>query len=287
MTEQNQEQEADRIAGRIMVALDYAAAHEAERLLDALKGIPCYMKVGMQLYYAAGPRFVNQLKERGYRVFLDLKMHDIPNTVRGGAESITRLGVDMFNVHAAGGQSMMESALEGVDRGLASGVAPRLADPPSEQTDAAAGVEPGPAEPIKPVVIAVTQLTSTSQAVLNREIGIAGTVEEAVVRYAKLAYASGLAGVVASPWEVQAVKQACGKSFLTVTPGIRPVGHDAGDQSRVMTPPQAFAAGTDYIVVGRPITAAADPRQALEDIIASVLSSQTATTTTTTDWSGI
>ncbi|TVY09667.1 orotidine-5'-phosphate decarboxylase [Paenibacillus cremeus] len=228
-----------------MVALDYAYAEQAEALVSALQGIPCYMKVGMQLFYSAGPQFVARLKEKGYQVFLDLKMHDIPNTVKGGAESITRMGVDMFNVHAAGGKTMMEAAMEGVDKGLQAGG-------------------------LRPVVIGVTQLTSTSQAVMNDEIGIAGTVEEAVVRYASLAKSAGLNGVVASPLEVVRIKQACGAGFVTVTPGIRPAGADIGDQSRVMTPKEAFTQGTDFVVIGRPITEAANPREALESIIASV-----------------
>lgn len=234
------------VAGRIMVALDYANAASAEGLLKQLEGIPCYVKVGMQLFYAAGPDFVASLKDRGYKVFLDVKMHDIPNTVKGGAESVTRLGVDVFNVHAAGGKDMMAAALEGVDKGLAAGAA-------------------------RPIVIGVTQLTSTSQAVLNEEIGLTGTVEQAVIRYARLAHAAGLQGVVASPLEVTAIKAACGDGFVTVTPGIRPAGADVGDQSRIMTPGEAFAQGTDYVVIGRPITGAADPRAALESIIDSIL----------------
>ncbi|MCY9588570.1 orotidine-5'-phosphate decarboxylase [Paenibacillus chitinolyticus] len=233
-------------AGRIMVALDYASADEADTLIQELRGIPCYMKVGMQLFYAAGPRFVARLKDEGYNVFLDVKMHDIPNTVKGGSESVTRLGVDMFNVHAAGGIKMMEGALEGVDKALGGGAAKR------------------------PRVIAVTQLTSTSQMMLNEEIGIAGRVEDAVVRYARLARQAGLQGVVASPLEVSAVKEACGADFITVTPGIRPAGAALGDQNRVMTPAEAFTAGTDYVVIGRPITAAPDPRQALEQILDSL-----------------
>ncbi len=233
------------VAERIMVALDYPGAAEARQLIEALKGIPCYMKVGMQLFYSAGPQFVSSLKEQGYKVFLDVKMHDIPNTVKGGSESVTILGVDMFNVHAAGGKQMMEAALEGVDKALNGG------------TD-------------KPIVIGVTQLTSTSQAVMNEEIGIGGSVEEAVLRYARLAQSAGLHGVVASPLEVTKIKGACGAEFVTVTPGIRPAGADIGDQTRVMTPAEAFAQGTDYVVIGRPITAAKDPRSALEAIIQSV-----------------
>ncbi|NBC72200.1 orotidine-5'-phosphate decarboxylase [Paenibacillus sacheonensis] len=227
-----------------MVALDYPDAASAEALVNSLEGIPCFMKVGMQLFYAAGPGFVAGLKARGYKVFLDLKMHDIPNTVKGGANSITKLGVDVFNVHAAGGSSMMSAALEGVEEAL--------------QGDSSLN---------RPLVIAVTQLTSTSQAVLNEEIGIGGSVADAVVRYARLAHEAGLGGVVASPQEVQLIKAACGTSFRTITPGIRPAGADIGDQSRIMTPRQALEQGTDYMVIGRPITAAANPRQALESII--------------------
>ncbi|WP_127579664.1 orotidine-5'-phosphate decarboxylase [Paenibacillus koleovorans] len=228
---------------RIMVALDYPNAESAERLLQQLEGIPCYMKVGMELFYAAGPQFVLRLKERGYKVFLDLKLHDIPNTVKGGSASITRLGVDMFNVHAGGGLAMMQAAREGMEA-------------------AASGAS-------MPILIGVTQLTSTSQAVLNDEIGIAGPIEDAVLRYAGLAREAGLDGVVASPLEVRGIKARCGSSFVTVTPGIRPAGAAVGDQSRVMTPSEALAQGTDYMVIGRPITAAPDPREALEQIVAS------------------
>jgi len=234
----------EQAAGRVMVALDYPEAAAAAKLLRELEGIPCYMKVGMQLYYAAGPAFVSMLKESGYNVFLDLKMHDIPNTVKGGANSITKLGVDIFNVHAAGGKAMMEAALEGVEAALA-----------------------GVSGAKRPTVIAVTHLTSTSQPVLNDEIGIAGPVGEAVIRYAKLAREAGLGGVVASPQEVAAIKTACGNDFRTITPGIRPAGADVGDQSRIMTPGDAIKAGTDYMVIGRPITAAPSPRAALESIL--------------------
>lgn len=231
----------EEAAGRIMVALDRPDAAAAESLIRALEGIPCWLKVGMELFYAAGPAFVAGLKERGYRVFLDVKMHDIPNTVKGGAASVTRLGVDLFNVHAAGGVRMMEAALEGAE--AASVGRPR------------------------PRVIAVTQLTSTSRAVLNDEIGIPGTPEEAVVRYALLARKAGLDGVVASARETGAVKAACGAGFLAVTPGIRPASASADDQERIMTPREALEAGSDYLVIGRPITAAPDPRAAFESIL--------------------
>lgn len=231
-------------AGRIMVALDFPNLEEAERLIASLQGIPCYMKVGMQLYYAEGPKVVARLKERGYKVFLDLKMHDIPNTVKGGAESITRLGVDMFNVHAAGGKRMMECALEGADKGCG-----------------------GAGSAKRPLVVAVTALTSLNRTVLNQEIGIAGTVEETVIRYALLAQEAGLDGVVASPLEVPAIRKHCGPRFVTVTPGIRPAGSEPGDQSRIATPAEAVRMGADYIVVGRPVTASSNPRETLLSII--------------------
>lgn len=238
----------ETMAGRLMVALDYPGPEQAKGLIKTLEGIPCYLKVGMQLFYAAGPEFIRELKAKGYKVFLDVKMHDIPNTVRGGAESITRLGVDMFNVHAAGGASMMRAAREGAEAALA-------ADP-------ALG---------RPEIIAVTQLTSTSQTVMNDEIGIPGTVEGTVVRYAGLASEAGLDGVVASPLEVPAIRAAIGPDFHTVTPGIRPAGSSLGDQTRVLTPGEAIGRGSHYIVVGRPITGAADPREAAETILKEML----------------
>lgn len=232
------------IAGKIIVALDYPNAEVARALLKQLVGIPCYIKVGMELFYAKGPAFVHELKHSGYKVFLDIKLHDIPHTVKGGANSITKLGVDMFNVHASGGVAMMSAAMEGVRAALA-------ADP----------------ELKRPFVIAVTQLTSTSETVMNNELRIPGKVTDTVVHYAKLAQQAGLDGVVASPQEVAAIKLACGNDFRTITPGIRPVGHPLGDQSRVMTPAQAYKWGTDYMVIGRPITAAPNPRAAIRSII--------------------
>jgi len=234
----------EQAANKLMVALDFPEAEQAKGLIQTLEGIPCYMKVGMQLFYASGPDFVKELKSRGYSVFLDLKMHDIPNTVKGGARSITRLGVDMFNLHAAGGLKMMTAAQEGIQAAL--------------EDDSSLK---------KPLLIAVTQLTSTNQETLNREIGIPGLVEKSVLAYAALAQKAGLDGVVASPLEVQAIKGQCGTAFMTVTPGIRPAGSESGDQSRTLTPGQAIGQGTDYIVVGRPITAASDPREAAEQII--------------------
>jgi orotidine-5'-phosphate decarboxylase len=231
-------------ADKVMVALDKPDAALALALASELHGAGCWMKVGMELFFAAGPAVVRELKARGFRVFLDLKMHDIPNTVRGGARSITRLGVDMFNVHAAGGAAMMSAAIEGVSEAVSAGDAKNA-----------------------PLVIAVTQLTSTSQAVLNEEIGIAGSVEDAVVRYARLARLAGLHGVVASPLEVAAIKGACGADFITVTPGIRPSGADVGDQIRITSPSDAVKGGTDFLVIGRPITGAQSPSEALQNIL--------------------
>ena len=227
-----------------MVALDKPDAKAALELAERLQGFGCWMKVGMELFFAAGPAIVQELKSRGFRIFLDLKMHDIPNTVRGGARSITRLGVDLFNVHGAGGLAMMSAAAEGVQDALKEGAV--------EQA---------------PLVIAVTQLTSTSQKVLNAEIGIPGQLEQAVVHYAELTRKAGLQGVVASPLEVAAVKGACGADFITVTPGIRPRWAEAGDQTRITTPLDAIKGGTDYLVIGRPITGADKPEEALDTIL--------------------
>lgn len=232
------------IAKRLIVALDYPNVEEARVFIEHLQDIPCTLKVGMQLFYSAGPDFIRELKSKGYSVFLDLKMHDIPNTVKGGANSITKLGVDIFNVHASGGVQMMKAAVEGMESAL-------IADTELE----------------RPLLIAVTQLTSTSQQVMNQEIGIQGTVEDAVVHYARLAQQSGLGGVVCSPLEVAMIHQACGASFSTITPGVRPSGSDIGDQTRILTPGQAIAGGSDYLVVGRPITGANDPREATQQII--------------------
>ncbi|MMZ55351.1 Orotidine 5'-phosphate decarboxylase [compost metagenome] len=230
---------------RIMVALDFPGVTEANRYVDMLEGTGVYVKVGMQLYYAAGPDYVSRLKNKGYSVFLDLKVHDIPNTAKGAMQSVAGLGVDMVNVHAAGGRKMMEAAREGLEKGT-------------------------PAGAQRPLLIGVTQLTSTTQEMLNTELGIVGSVEECVVRYARLVQEAGLDGVVASPKEVPLIKEACGTSFLTVTPGIRPKGTDTGDQHRITTPEEAFALGSDYIVVGRAITQAEKPQQALHDILEGV-----------------
>lgn len=229
---------------RIIVALDFASEKEALSCADSLVGAASYVKVGMQLYYAAGPGIVDELKKRGFKIFVDLKVHDIPNTAKGAMQSLASLGVDMVNVHAAGGKEMMMAAKEGLEKGAVQGV--------------------------KPLLIAVTQLTSTTQEVMNHDLGIPGSLSECVKHYALLAKEAGLDGVVASPLEVELIKQACGEAFLTVTPGIRPMGSDVGDQKRITTPEQAFALGSDYIVIGRPVTKAENPAKAMEEILGSI-----------------
>lgn len=228
---------------RIFVALDMDNLDDAMRLVDRLGDTFRSFKVGMQLYNWVGPELITRLHKEGCRVFTDLKFHDIPNTVAGASDTMTRHGVMMFNVHAAGGVEMMRQAKQAaVKRSEEMGV------------------------PV-PLVIAVTQLTSTSQQMLNEEIGIPGTVEETVIRYAKQAKQAGLDGVVASGHEVAAIREACGKDFITVIPGIRPAWAAKNDQVRVMTPRQALSAGADYLVIGRAITAAADPREAAMRIL--------------------
>jgi orotidine-5'-phosphate decarboxylase len=233
------------IRKRIFVALDYPTAEEALSFAKSISGTVKSVKVGMQLYYAAGPQIVAQLKDLGFYVFVDLKIHDIPNTAKGAMQSLASLGADMVNVHIAGGKEMMLAARAGLEKGAAN------------------------TESI-PLLIGVTQLTSTSQQMMNNEIQIPGTVADCVRNYAQLAKEAGLDGVVASPLEVPMIKEVCGSAFLTVTPGIRPQGGAVGDQKRVTTPDEAFQLGSDYIVIGRPITQAANPAQAMEQIVRSV-----------------
>jgi len=216
----------------VIIPLDFSSAREVYDFLALFpEGEKPYVKVGMELFYSEGPEIVREIKRRGHRLFLDLKLHDIPNTVKKAAAALARLGADIVNVHAAGAGEMMRAALESLTRPDGS----------------------------RPMVIGVTQLTSTSQAQLNEELLIPLDMEETVLRYAKNAKASGLDGVVCSPLEAAGVKAACGREFLTVTPGIRFADSEADDQTRIMTPAKAREAGSDYIVVGRPITAAGDP----------------------------
>lgn len=214
----------------VIIACDFASGAECLTFLDRLGDTRPYVKIGMELFYASGPEIVRTLKKRGHKVFLDLKLHDIPNTVGRTAEVVGRLGADMLNVHAGGGIAMMRAAREGLDK---------------------CGADT--------LLIAVTQLTSTSQEVMERELLIGGQVAEVVVSYAQNARTAGLDGVVCSPLESRRIHGACGNGFITVTPGVRFADGDAGDQKRIATPAGAKKLGSDYIVVGRPITAAADP----------------------------
>ncbi|GAA0359804.1 orotidine-5'-phosphate decarboxylase [Bacillus horti] len=245
----------------VIIALDYENSDLAWSFINHLedsysisrmdrKTVKPWLKVGMQLYYAAGPAFITDIKEKGYRVFLDLKLHDIPNTVKGAAQSITQLGVDMFNVHCSGGSRMMEAALEGIDKGLSS-----RSISSTSSTDAT------------PLLIGVTQLTSTSKAMMNEEIRIIGELEDSVLHYASLTKNSGLSGVVCSPREVELVKSKLGMEFLTVTPGIRLSKESQDDQVRIMTHLEAQQVGTDYMVIGRAITQAEAPLEMYQRIM--------------------
>lgn len=234
------------IRERVIVAFDVNNKDSLIELAQKLKGHAKTVKIGMELYLSLGPEVIMVLKDFEYNIFLDLKLHDIPNTVGKTCYSLSKHGVDILNVHAAGGAEMLKAAKQG------------LID----------GAKDSGNKPAK--LIAVTQLTSTDQTTLNNELGITGSIEQAVVNYAKLAHECELDGVVASAKEVEIIKEACGKVFLTVTPGIRPRGSAVGDQKRVVTPGDAFAMGTDYVVIGRPITQAQDPAKAFNDILNSI-----------------
>jgi orotidine-5'-phosphate decarboxylase len=223
-----------------IIALDFPAPDDAFGFLDKMPS-GLWVKVGMELYLQNGPDIVGRVKDRGHQVFLDLKLHDIPNTVGRAMEGLARVGADMVNVHAAGGSEMMERALDGLEAGTPSGRK-------------------------RPALIAVTQLTSTGEEQMNREQGISGTLMDSVVRYARLADESGLDGVVCSVHEASAIRDACGEGFLKVTPGIRLPDGDMHDQKRVATPADAAHAGSTHIVVGRAITQAADPAAAYETV---------------------
>lgn len=224
----------------VIIACDFSSKEETLAFLDKFSGKKPYVKIGMELFYAEGPEIVRKIKARGHQIFLDLKLHDIPNTIKKSMSVLSRLDVDMVNLHAAGTRAMMEAALEGVTR----------------------------LDGSRPLVIAVTQLTSTSQERMQEELLISAPIDETVMHYAANAEKAGLDGVVCSPMEAGKVHETCGKQFLTVTPGIRFADGDKGDQVRVTTPAQAKEIGSDYIVVGRPITAAADPVAAYERCVA-------------------
>ena len=224
----------------VIIACDFSSKEETLAFLDKFSGKKPYVKVGMELFYAEGPEIVREIKARGHQIFLDLKLHDIPNTVKKSMSVLSRLDVDMVNLHAAGTRAMMEAALEGVTR----------------------------LDGSRPLVIAVTQLTSTSQERMQEELLISAPIDDTVMHYAANAEKAGLDGVVCSPMEAGKVHETCGKQFLTVTPGIRFADGDKGDQVRVTTPAQAKQIGSDYIVVGLPITAASDPVAAYERCVA-------------------
>ncbi len=228
---------------QILVALDVDTADAALALADTLRGAVGGFKIGKRLFTGYGPSIVERLVARGDRVFLDLKFHDIPNTVAGAVAAATRLGVWMVNVHASGGRAMMTAARDAADDEAAT-----LSRP-------------------KPLVVAVTVLTSLAEESM-REIGVAGGIADQVERLAALAQSAGLDGVVASPQEIGIIRRRCGASFQIVTPGIRSASDDKGDQSRTLTAAQALSAGASFLVVGRPIIAAADPRAAAERIAA-------------------
>lgn len=229
----------------VIIACDFRSANETFAFLDLFANEPQkpFLKIGMELFYAEGPAVVREIKRRGHRIFLDLKLHDIPNTVRRAMAVLSRLDVDMCNVHAAGTIEMMRAAKEGLTR----------------------------ADGTRPLLIAVTQLTSTSEERMQRELLIGASIGDTIVRYARNAREAGLDGVVCSPLEAGLVHEACGNAFLTVTPGVRFADGDVADQVRVTTPARAREIGSDFIVVGRPVTAAADPvaayRRCLEEFV--------------------
>ena len=220
----------------VIIACDFSSKEQTLNFLDKFTGRKPFVKIGMELFYAEGPEIVRTIKERGHRIFLDLKLHDIPNTVKKAMSVLRNLDVDMTNVHAAGTVDMMKAAIEGLTR------------------------EDG----TRPLLIAVTQLTSTSEERMQKELLIGASINDTIVKYAENAKAAGLDGVVCSPLEAAMVKEACGKEFMTATPGVRFADGDVGDQVRVTTPERAKEIGSDFIVVGRPITAADDPVAAYE-----------------------
>ena len=224
----------------VIIACDFASAEATFAFLDKFVDEKPFVKIGMELYYAEGPSIVREIKARGHKIFLDLKLHDIPNTVKKAMKVLSNLDVDMTNLHAAGTKAMMEAAIEGL--------------PKEDGT--------------RPLLIAVTQLTSTSEERMRDELLISAPIDQTVMHYAKNAADAGLDGVVCSPLEAGKVHDTCGKSFVTVTPGVRFADGDVGDQVRVMTPAQAKEIGSDYIVVGRPITAADDPVAAYRRCVA-------------------
>ena len=224
----------------VIIACDFSSAEQTFEFLDKFTGKKPFVKIGMELFYAEGPSIVKEIKKRGHKIFLDLKLHDIPNTVKKAMNVLSNLDVDSTNLHASGTTAMMEAAIEGLTR----------------------------PDGTRPLLIAVTQLTSTSQESMENDLLIKEPIDEVVMHYASNAQKAGLDGVVCSPLEAGKVHERCGTDFLTITPGVRFADGDVGDQKRVMTPAEANRIGSDYIVVGRPITAAEDPVAAYERCVA-------------------
>ena len=224
----------------VIVACDFSSAEQVFAFLDKFTDRKPFVKIGMELFYAEGPQIVREIKKRGHKIFLDLKLHDIPNTVKKSMAVLSNLDVDLCNLHAAGTIRMMEAAIEGLTR----------------------------PDGTRPLLIAVTQLTSTDQESMEKDLMIHAPIDEVVMHYAHNAKVAGLDGVVCSPLEAGKVHEVCGKEFLTVTPGVRFADGDIGDQKRVMTPAEAKKIGSDYIVVGRPITASEDPVAAYNRCVA-------------------
>ncbi len=224
----------------VIIACDFSSAEQVFSFLDKFTGRKPFVKIGMELFYAEGPQIVREIKKRGHKIFLDLKLHDIPNTVKKSMSVLSNLDVDLCNLHASGTCKMMEAALEGLTR----------------------------ADGTRPLLIAVTQLTSTDQESMEEDLLIKEPIDKVVMHYAANAKKAGLDGVVCSPLEAGKVHEMCGSDFLTVTPGVRFADGEIGDQKRVMTPEQAKLIGSDYIVVGSPITAATDPVAAYERCVA-------------------
>ena len=224
----------------VIVACDFSSKEQVMSFLDKFSGRKPFVKIGMELFYAEGPQIVREIKARGHKIFLDLKLHDIPNTVKKAMSVLSGLDVDMTNLHASGTKRMMEAAIEGLTR----------------------------PDGTRPILIAVTQLTSTDRQAMEEDLLIKEPIDKVVMHYAQNAKCAGLDGVVCSPLEAGKVHEVCGKEFITVTPGVRFADGDKGDQKRVMTPAEAKKIGSDYIVVGRPITAAEDPVAAYERCVA-------------------
>ena len=227
------------MAKDVIIACDFESKEKVLNFLDKFEGKKPFVKIGMELYYAEGPEIVKEIKKRGHKIFLDLKLHDIPNTVKKSMAVLSRLDVDMCNLHAGGTINMMKAALEGLTR----------------------------PDGTRPLLIAVTQLTSTDEESMKKDLLIDKPIDEVVMHYAKNTMLAGLDGVVCSPLEAGKVHNVCGDNFITVTPGVRLEGGDVGDQKRVTTPKKARELGSDYIVVGRPITASEDPVAAYEQCI--------------------